>query len=83
MGNTDCAEIFRKNKEKDEGTNTAKRPIFCKGKDKENGSNNPGVGKLLLDSESQKQDAGIRWTGKNAITDRDMEAMEEGGNENA
>ena len=34
------------------------------------------MGKLLFDSESQKQDAGIRRTGKNEITHGNMETME-------
>ena len=35
------------------------------------------MGKLLFDSQSQKQDEGIRWNDKNEITDRYMETMEE------
>ncbi len=35
------------------------------------------MGKLLCNSKSQKQDVGIRRTGKNEITNRHMETMEE------
>ncbi len=77
MGDTHSAQIFSKNKAKDEGANKAKRPCAAKGKDKENGSCNQGMGKLLFDSESQKQDEGVRRTGAYKVTDRNMETMEE------
>ncbi len=54
-----------------------RRPFPRKGKDKENGSGNKRLGKLLFDSESQKQDEGIRRTGTNKATNGDMETMEE------
>ena len=69
--------VFEKNKEKDEGANLAEWPRPCKRKDKENGSDNPRMGKLLLDSQSQKQDEGIRRTGKNESSNGNMETMEE------
>ncbi len=72
-----CAEVLCGNKAKDEGANHAKRPIPYKGKDTENGSGNQRVGKLLFDSESQKQDEGIRRTGTNETSNGDMETMEE------
>ena len=45
--------------------------------DKENGSGDKRMGELLLDSQSQKQDEGVRWNGKNTTKDRYMETMEE------
>ncbi len=77
MGTTRCAKISGKNKTKDEGANQAKRPIPGKRKDTENGSGNQGLGKLLFDSESQKQDEGIRRTSTNEAANGDMETMEE------
>ena len=77
MGDPHCTKVFKKNKEKDEGANESERLWLIKRKDKENGSDNPGMGKLLCKSEGQKQDEGIRRTGKNKVTNGDMETMEE------
>jgi hypothetical protein len=77
MDGTHCLQIFGKNKEEDEGENEAQRPIACQRKDKENGSGNPGMGELFFDSQSQKQDAGIRRISQDQITDRNMETMED------